>query len=66
MPIDKCPTQHVCNKFSDGTNRPSNHDVRTHYPCSKMEHCEAYNWNKKWLATGPSCNLRKMRRLKCK
>ena len=28
-----CPMQEICRHYSSGTRRPSNHDVRSHYPC---------------------------------
>jgi len=65
MPIDKCPIQDTCTQYNSGDNKPPNHHVRETILCSKTKHCEAFAWNMKWLASGPSCNISKVKRLKC-
>ncbi len=33
MSLKLCPIQYLCQKFSTGTRRPPNNDVRHRYPC---------------------------------
>lgn len=41
MSLSKCPVQEACIHYQISSNKPSNHDVRNKYVCSKyIKGCE--------------------------